>query len=34
VVVPVAALAWLWITPRGRGYLAALRQLLWGVSRC
>ena len=30
VVVPVAALAWLWITPRGRGHLAALRQLLWG----
>ena len=30
VVVPVAALAWLWITPRGRGLLAALRRLLWG----
>jgi 4-amino-4-deoxy-L-arabinose transferase-like glycosyltransferase len=30
VVVPAIAIAWLWITPRGRGYLDALRQVLWG----
>jgi 4-amino-4-deoxy-L-arabinose transferase-like glycosyltransferase len=30
VVVPAIALSWLWISPRGRGRLDALRQLLWG----
>ena len=30
VVVPAIALSWLWIAPRARGRLDALRQLLWG----